>query len=146
MRRLVYTSTAVNMLDERGLQQILISARNQNGAYDITGLLIYHDGCFLQVLEGSETALKLCYARILQDPRHENCIKMADDAVVGRMFPEWWMSYRAFDDLGPNQRAQFISLQAFANRARGNDLTNDHKTNAFLLAFLSSFRDLDIAG
>lgn len=146
MHRIVYTSTSREMMSERGLQHILRAARKYNGAYNITGLLIYHDGCFLQVLEGEQSLVENCYKMILQDDRHSCCIKMADEAVVGRMFPEWWMCYLAFEELGEHQRKQFISLQSFAMRARGKDLTSDHKTNAFLLAFLSAFRDLDMVG
>lgn len=146
MHRLVYTSTSKKMLDERELRLILRAARERNAMDQVTGLLIYHDGCFLQVLEGEEGSIMACYQRISRDSRHTNCILMSNEAVTGRMFSQWWMSYLKMDELSHHQQKQFISLKAFAERARGNDLTQDQKTNAFLLAFMSGFRDLDMAG
>jgi len=146
LHRLVYTSTSKKLLDDRELQKILRSARNHNLVSEITGLLIYHDGCFLQVLEGEEEAVKACFKRINKDPRHQDCIVLANEPAVSRMFSQWWMSYRAYDDLSGQQRKQFIGLQSFATHARKADLTQDNKTNAILLAFLSTFRDLDMAG
>jgi len=146
MRRLVYTSTAKKLMGERDLRSILRVARSNNSANQLTGLLIYHDGCFLQALEGEADSVAACYKYIQKDPRHENCILMSNDEIVTRIFSQWWMSYRSVEDLGHHQKKQFLSLKEFATHARSNDLTEDPKTNAFLLAFLSGFRDLDMVG
>lgn len=145
MYRIIYTSTSKEMMDERDLQRILRSARTHNSANAITGMLIYHDGCFIQVLEGDQDAVEACYKRIERDPRHLNCIEMAREAVVSRIFTDWWMTYQHYGDLTSFQQKQFLSLQQLAQQAREGDLTGDTKINAILLAFLSGFRDLDIA-
>lgn len=146
MHRLIYTSTAKKLMTERDLQLLLRSARDKNAINEITGLLVYHDGCFLQVLEGEKEALQTCYKRISRDLRHQDCIVMFNDPVVSRMFTQWWMSYRPLEDLNRHQKKQFIGLQALAVRARKSDLIEDKKANALLLAFMSGFRDLDMVG
>ena len=110
MHRLIYTSTAKKLMTERDLQLLLRSARDKNAINEITGLLVYHDGCFLQVLEGEKEALQTCYKRISRDLRHQDCIVMFNDPVVSRMFTQWWMSYRPLEDLNRHQKKQFIGL------------------------------------
>jgi len=145
MYRIVYTSTAKSLMSERELQQILRSARRNNAANLVTGMLIYHDGCFLQVLEGPREAVEACYATILKDSRHRDCITLAKESVVSRLFSVWWMSYQSHDTLAPSQQKQFVSLRALARAAKDGELLSDLKTNAILLAFLSAFRDLEMA-
>jgi len=146
MRRLVYTSTAKKLMNERDLQGILRTARKNNALSGVTGLLIYHDGCFFQVLEGEADQIEACYKHIKKDTRHENCILMSNDEVVSRLFSKWWMSYRAVEELGHHQKTQIVRLKDLAAKARNSDLTQDLKTNALLLAFLSGFRDLEMTG
>ena len=146
MFRIVYTSASKTMMTERGLQQILRSARRNNAMNLVTGLLIYHDGCFFQVLEGPKEAVETCYAHITKDTRHSDCVTLARGTVVSRVFSEWWMSYRTHDDLVPSQRIQLVSLRQLANKAKTGQVVSDLKTNAILLAFLSGFRDLGLTG
>ena len=144
MYRVVYTSTARSLMNERELQQILRSARRNNALDLITGMLIYHEGCFLQVLEGPKAQVEKCYAKIQKDSRHQGCITLANDYTVSRLFSEWWMSYRTVGDLASFQKKQFLSLQHLAEKARDGEFISDLKTNALLLAFLSAFRDLEM--
>lgn len=146
MQRLIYTSTAKSLMDERDLSQILRSARSSNSKNDITGLLVYHDGCFMQILEGPEAAVQRCYQRIQLDQRHRDCTLLAKDTVVSRMFSTWWMSYQAFDDLSSFQKKQFADIRQFATELRKSSLTESTKVNSILLAFMSAFRDLDMVG
>ena len=146
MYRIVYTSTSRKLMDSRALQQILRSARTNNAANLITGMLIYHDGCFLQVLEGEEDDVERCYKHILKDHRHTSVIRMSAETVISRVFSNWWMSYQDFDDLSQRQQKQVVSLTELGKTLREGELTEDLTTHALLLAFLSGFRDLEMAG
>ena len=57
MKRLIYLSSAVRLATRDDLAQILGAARRNNRRDGVTGLLMYHDGTFLQILEGEETAV-----------------------------------------------------------------------------------------
>jgi hypothetical protein len=146
MHRLIYTSTATRLLKEDELFKLLNSARSKNSADHITGILIYHEGCFLQVLEGEKDAVERCFKRICRDGRHTDYIELANEAAISRMFTAWWMAYRKFGDLGPYQQKQFVELRDLAKTAQEIPMVDNLKANAILLAFLSSFRDLELAG
>lgn len=146
MHRLIYTSTASRLLGQSELHKLLNSARKKNAEESITGLLIYHEGCFLQVLEGDKDVIERCYKKICRDGRHTDCIELANEATTGRMFSAWWMAYRQFGELGNYQQKQFVELQDLAATAQQVPMRDNLKVNAILLAFLSTFRDLEMTG
>ncbi|MBA3273301.1 MAG: BLUF domain-containing protein [Chthoniobacterales bacterium] len=67
---LVYASIANEDFSPEQLIDLLATSRRNNDASGITGMLLYKDRRFLQVLEGSEAAVRATYARIKRDPRH----------------------------------------------------------------------------
>ncbi|MEL7130699.1 MAG: BLUF domain-containing protein [Pseudomonadota bacterium] len=145
LHRLIYTSTATDLLHANALDQILGSSRTNNNLTHITGLLIYHEGCFLQVLEGEVHDLARCFRRIKRDPRHTNCIRLVDEVALDRLFDNWRMAYWDFEDLGHHQKKQFVDIRQLTKASETDSLEDDPATNAILRAFLSSFRDLDQA-
>ena len=56
--QLVYSSKAINKMILSHLIGILRKARINNKLSDVTGLLVFVDGMFLQVLEGEEGKVK----------------------------------------------------------------------------------------
>jgi hypothetical protein len=52
MKNIVYVSAAVKLLDDDQLFDILSSSRKNNAERDVTGVLLYSEGVFIQVLEG----------------------------------------------------------------------------------------------
>lgn len=99
IHQLAYLSTAKYPLPEAFLQQILVTSRTRNAADGITGLLIYHDRLFFQVLEGEKAAVLACYARIERDGRHGEPTRMLEREVEHRAYPDWSMGYASSSDL-----------------------------------------------
>ena len=93
MRQLLYVSNTVDELGLGDLDQILTASRRNNAMMSITGLLLFIDGGFLQVLEGEERAVRELYTRISSDPRHRNTRLMLDREVPARAFPDWSMGF-----------------------------------------------------
>ena len=91
--QLNYVSDLVNK-DETQLASIVASSVRHNQQNGITGMLLYSNGNFLQVLEGERDAVDKTYARICEDARHTNAILIAEDAVTERHFAQWSMGYR----------------------------------------------------
>ena len=89
-RRVVYASIGDN-INEKVIDDILKVSHRNNERDDITGLLIYKDGCFIQLLEGDEIAVEETLTRISQDPRHLGMVtiydRTADDEK--RSFENW---------------------------------------------------------
>ena len=93
MRQLLYVSNTVDELGLSDLDKVLTASRRNNAMMGITGLLLFIDGGFLQILEGEERAVRELYTRIAGDPRHRNTRLMLDREVPGRAFPEWSMGF-----------------------------------------------------
>ena len=51
---LIHVSTAANRMTKDNLQSILMESMRHNSDHDITGILLYDQGSFCQVLEGEK--------------------------------------------------------------------------------------------
>lgn len=89
--QLVYTSTATRAMTDADLQELLAQARSNNEELDITGLLLYANGQFLQVLEGPEPAVRRLFDTIRNDPRHTSVETLLTTDTTERTFPDWKM-------------------------------------------------------
>ncbi|MEO0881694.1 MAG: BLUF domain-containing protein [Pseudomonadota bacterium] len=146
MQRLVYISTANWLFGPSELEDVLVNARQNNARDGVTGMLIYHEGCFFQVLEGSETAVRSCFDRISNDPRHSGQITLLDEPADERLFGSWRMACCSFDGLTPLQKRQFVDLNMLADAlSRGAAMDDAPRMKMMLLSFLSAFRDLDLS-
>ena len=69
---LLYASRTESEIDEALVNSILEHSRTYNLEHGITGILCaYSPGnVFLQLLEGSRTAVNQLYGNIVRDPRH----------------------------------------------------------------------------
>jgi len=93
MRQLLYVSNTAQPVSVGDLDDILTASRRNNAQLGITGLLLFIDDGFLQVLEGEESAVREVYARVASDPRHGNATVMLDREIPVRAFPEWSMGF-----------------------------------------------------
>lgn len=91
IRRFAYTSKSTHPFSERELLDLLHDARDYNAADGITGLLLYREGCFLQILEGKPDLVEDVSQRIARDLRHHEVEVLLDQEVDTRLFPQWSM-------------------------------------------------------
>lgn len=98
---LAYCSAATRLLDSEALAELLRVCRANNERAGLTGLLLYHDGSFMQVLEGESEAVRAAYRRIQNDPRHRSLIKLAEAPLPQRNFGRWAMAFTDTQSLGP---------------------------------------------
>ncbi|WP_375436018.1 BLUF domain-containing protein [uncultured Hymenobacter sp.] len=94
MHHLIYSSSATYLFSDTELQALLAKARSRNEQYNVTGVLLYHEGQFMQLLEGEAEAVHSLYSIIAQDSRHTGILKLADKPISARSFPEWAMAFR----------------------------------------------------
>jgi hypothetical protein len=97
MKNIVYVSTSVKLMHENQLLDILHNSRLHNAALNISGVLLYSDGMFIQVLEGKDTVIDALYARIQADQRHKNIIKIIDEPIIEKSFGQWLMGFAVTD-------------------------------------------------
>lgn len=140
MKRLVYTSKARRQMSENDINRILSVSRINNSLYGVTGMLLYRDGTFLQVLEGKGADLSETYARIRRDKRHYDCKLLMEEGIVQRAFQGWEMAYRAHDDLLERQQLQLLDIAQITEKIDNRDLLDNPALYVFLKAFLTSFQ------
>ena len=87
------------------LEKILTDARAGNEARNVTGVLVYVDGVFFQILEGDQAVVRNLMANIASDTRHQSIKVFYEAQVDVRAFESWSMAY-----LGPT--AQEMSIWA----------------------------------
>ncbi len=90
---LVYTSTASASFREPELASLLAECRRLNTARDITGMLLYRGGRFIQVLEGRRAAVRALADTIREDSRHVDMRVLLEEPAEQRRFPDWTMGY-----------------------------------------------------
>jgi len=91
--QLIYASAATNLFTPAELRELLRLARIKNQGLDITGMLLYHEGSFLQVLEGPESAVNPLLAAIEQDRRHNKVVLLLRREIKERNFADWKMGF-----------------------------------------------------
>ena len=91
---LVYVSSATLPFSGEDLRALLATCRKNNAELGVTGMLLYKDGNFMQVLEGDEEAVRGLYDRIETDPRHNGEIVLQQGPAEERQFPDWSMGFR----------------------------------------------------
>ncbi|MEQ8674165.1 MAG: BLUF domain-containing protein [Aggregatilineales bacterium] len=137
MINLIYVSSAVQLMSEAELVQILAKSRQNNARVNVTGMLLYHEGNFMQVLEGEEDAVMALYRKIEQDTRHHMVTLIATRPIKKRNFPEWEMGFTNLRDLDPDQ------IEGFSNYL-SEPLNSEAFTQnpTFANAFLRTFREM----
>jgi hypothetical protein len=94
LRSVVYVSRSMQPMSLDELGKLLTQARASNQAEGISGVLLHHDGLFLQLIEGEPKAIDTLLNKITADRRHEGLLILADsEQDRPPMFPEWKMGF-----------------------------------------------------
>jgi hypothetical protein len=91
---LVYSSTTDHDWSQDELLALLSWSRDWNAAHGVTGLLLYRDCVFMQLLEGDEQTVRGLFARISADRRHQDVNLMWTTETPERRFADWTMAFR----------------------------------------------------
>jgi len=81
LAHLIYASAALKPQGREELMELLDVARWKNAELGVTGMLLYCEGSFFQVLEGEAETLERLFAMIRKDPRHHRITKIIRDLV-----------------------------------------------------------------
>jgi len=132
--QIVYTSTAADSFSRAELMELLKGSVQRNTRAGITGLLLYQDSTFMQVLEGEEAAVITLFSRISRDPRHHHVIPLIHEPIERRNFSD---SAMAFRDLDAPELRNLPGYSEFLNTPLNGDLlVNDiPKCQRLLLLF-----------
>lgn len=121
---LAYTSIASHHLSHDELIALLAQSRNNNLHTDITGMLLYMEGCFFQVLEGDSEQLEMLFEKIAKDARHHDVMKLILEPIEERCFSNWTMG---FQHITEEELSSITGLTDFLDR--GNNGFNRLETS-----------------
>ena len=134
--QLIYISAATVQFTTEDLTTLLQKARANNSKVDVSGMLIYHEGSFFQVLEGPEEEVWNIYDIIGDDPRHDEVKLLLKTKVEERSFADWSMGY-----VNPNRKL-FQQIEGFADFFKpGFAVPEMQKEGSLLGRVMSEFRD-----
>ncbi|MRT94477.1 BLUF domain-containing protein [Ancylomarina sp. 16SWW S1-10-2] len=94
---IVYISISHRDLSEKELSDFLLDIRAKNKKLDITGLLLYNEGSFIQVIEGEKEAIQTLFKLVKNDKRHTNIIELLTEPIAERSFPDWSMGFKVIN-------------------------------------------------
>jgi len=94
MIQITYASTATAPMSTDDLRDILTVSRRYNAAHGVTGMLLYHEGTFLQVLEGEEPEVDSLFDRLSADNRHTDVTILERKTITEREYPDWSMGFK----------------------------------------------------
>jgi blue light- and temperature-responsive anti-repressor len=131
---LIYSSAATRHIPDEEMMDILARSRANNARKAVTGMLLYENGSFFQILEGPQEAVDETYDIIAKDIRHTDVVTIIREPIPKRAFAEWTMGYAqaSLDDLD-----EIVGLNDFF--AGGTSFSNVNRGRAQKL--LGAFRD-----
>jgi len=90
----IYSSNAAVEFTNDDIKNLLIESMEKNKALSITGLLLFFDGKFMQLLEGDEKETRELYDLICKDERHKDVLKLKEGYIENRFFNDWSMCFK----------------------------------------------------
>ena len=93
---LIYVSSATKPMSEQEIQDILVPSQIKNSRLQVTGLLVYRGGNFIQYVEGPKDSIQNLYQSICKDSRHRDMTVLDEGAVSERLFGDWKMGYKLY--------------------------------------------------
>ena len=97
-----------------------MNARYFNECNEVTGILLYFDLVFFQVLEGPREVLESLFEKIVEDPRHRDVTLQVSEPIASRLFPDWSMSYRKLDGSIVRSGEELATVLGFNNTDNNN--------------------------
>ena len=89
----VYSSVASDRFNEEDIPQLLNHARAANAKRGVSGMLVYINGNFLQIVEGEADIVDPLIAMIGHDVRHKRVSLLIREPIAVRSFNNWSMGF-----------------------------------------------------
>lgn len=134
---IIYVSSASEQFSQPDLLSLLEKCHENNVKLEITGMLLYKDGNFMQVLEGEEETVRNLYNKIAGDTRHHGAMTLLQGNMDKRQFPDWSMG---FCNLNSDDMCATLGYSEFLNtKLTGEEFSSDPtRAQKLLLSFKKS--------
>jgi hypothetical protein len=98
MIQISYLSQASAPMSADQLIALLMQCRTNNAERGLTGMLLYGNGTFLQVLEGEDAVVDRLVDTIAADPRHVGMRLLGRRTIERRQYADWSMGFERITD------------------------------------------------
>jgi hypothetical protein len=98
MIQISYISSAKEPMTTEQLIALLQQCLANNAERGVTGLLLYGNATFLQVLEGDEKVIDDLFDKIQKDPRHAHIQFLHRRTIECRQYSDWSMGFKRVSD------------------------------------------------
>ncbi len=93
----IYASSDIPGTAEHEILKFVSQARTANREHDVSGMMLYIGGSFLQLLEGEPANVNTVCGKIFRDKREMRVILREN--IAEREFPDWTMGFEAVEPL-----------------------------------------------
>ena len=94
LSQLVYVSNRHASCTEEEIRNILDSCKRNNPVSQITGILLYSEAKFIQMVEAEAKVVAALYDKIKADKRHSGAVMISYGPIKEKSFPGWHMGVR----------------------------------------------------
>jgi hypothetical protein len=118
-----YVSNSIVDISDEDIKNIFERTLTNNETFKITGILIFNNGHFFQVLEGEENHVKRVYSSIVKDHRHHGIIKLLDTKIKDSIFAEYETGFTVMKDFSRIRKLKiYFDWIKQANYKKANEL------------------------
>lgn len=93
-----YVSTADPTITNENVQEVFDGIIEKNLERSITGILLYSQGNFMQIMEGEYEMLQELYRAIKEDKRHHHVIEILSSPIRHRIFENYQTGFSIVND------------------------------------------------
>jgi Sensors of blue-light using FAD len=94
---LIYASRSTESFQEHEIPDLLQQVRIANAKQQVTGMLLYIHGSFLQILEGPPEQVDALFSKLPTDKRHTQLRLISREPLPERAFEGWTMMHKTLD-------------------------------------------------
>lgn len=98
IKTICYISDSVEHKSIEKLKKLYLKAKKNNHELNITGVLIYKNKNFLQVLEGDVSSVNTTFEKIKFDKRHRNIFEVINTTTDVRIFQDYNFGFTIVDN------------------------------------------------
>ncbi|MFC6859078.1 BLUF domain-containing protein [Zunongwangia atlantica] len=107
-----YVSSENDRMEENHIEILFSQTQRNNMANDISGILLYSQGNFFQVIEGNAITIKELFKKIENDDRHRNLFRVFNREIKQDQYDDYCCDfltkYNQSEELNENYYLQFL--------------------------------------
>lgn len=93
LAHIIYVSSASKEFTNSDLIKLLKNARINNSKLNVSGILLFTNDSFFQVLEGEAEVIEKLFTKIKQDSGHKKVTVIINENISHRVFADWSMGF-----------------------------------------------------